>query len=86
MKRWIGICLLAGLLCGCGAEQTMETVQDEWMVPAMAQPREISVRLPEELWAPALEQDDRRLFMSQGYEIMLETLGGAGQGSGQECR
>ena len=74
MKRWIGICLLAGLLCGCGAEQTMETVQDEWMVPAMAQPREISVRLPEELWAPALEQDDRRLFMGQGYEILLETL------------
>ena len=74
MKRWIGICLLAFLLCGCRAEETMETVSDEWMVPAMAQPREISVRLPEDTVAPVLEQDGRRLYMGLDYEIMVETL------------
>lgn len=74
MKQWIGICLMAILLCGCHAEETVETVSDEWMVPAMAQPREISVRLPEDTVMPVLEQDGRRLHMGQGYEIMLETM------------
>ena len=74
MKYWIGICLMAVLLSGCRAEQTLETVNDEWLVPAMAQPRELSVRLPEDTVLPVLEQDDRRLYMGQGYEIMLETL------------
>lgn len=74
MKRWIGICVLALLLCGCRAEETLETVSDECLVPAMAKPREISVHLPEDAVTPVLEQDDRRLFMGQGYEIMLETL------------
>ena len=74
MKRWIGICLLAFLLCGCRAEETLETVSDEWMVPAMAQPREISVRLPEDTVAPVLEQDGRRLYMGLDYEFMVETL------------
>ena len=74
MKCWIEICLLAVLLSGCGAEETWETVGDEWVVPAMAQPREISVRLPEDTVLPVLEQDGRRLYMAPGYEIMLETL------------
>lgn len=74
MKRWMGICLLAFLLCGCGAEETMETVHDEWVIPAMAQPREISVRFPEDTLAPVLEQDSCRLYMGLDYEIMIETL------------
>ena len=52
----------------------METVSDEWMVSAMAQPREISVRLPEDTVVPVLERAGRRLYMGQDYEIMLETL------------
>ena len=73
MKRWLWIVVLAVSLCGCGAEQTLETVSDEWMVPAMAQPREVSLRLPEDLVLPVLEQEGRRLYMGQDYEIMLET-------------
>ena len=74
MKRWLWMMVLAVLLCGCKAEETLETVSDEWMVPAMAQPREISVRLPENTVLPVMEQDGRRLYMGQDYEIMLETL------------
>ncbi len=74
MKRWIWILLPVLLLCGCQAEETLETVNDEWMVPVMAQPRAVSVELPEDALSPVLEQDDRRLYMGQGYEIMLETL------------
>ena len=74
MKKFIWMVLLAALLTGCTAEETLETVSDEWVVPVMAQPREVSVRLPEDTVAPVLEQDGRRLYMGRDYEIMLETL------------
>ena len=74
MKRWLCCLLPVFLLCGCGAEETLETVADEWMVPAMAQPREISLRLPENLVMPVLEQDGRKLYLGEDYEIAVETL------------
>jgi len=74
VKKLIWMALLAALLTGCTAEETLETVNDEWIVPAMAQPREISVRLPDSALAPVLEQDGRRLYMGQNYEIMVETM------------
>ena len=74
MKRWGCICLLVILLSGCKAEETLETVSDEWIVPVMAKPREISVRMPEDLLLPVLEQEGRQLYMGPNYEIMLETM------------
>lgn len=73
MKRWIWILLLSIGLSGCGAEDTLETVADEWLVPVMAQPREIAVRLPDNALAPVLEADSSQLYMADGYELMLET-------------
>ncbi len=74
MKRWLWILLPVLLLCGCRTEETMETVSDEWLVPVMAQPREISVRLPENTVMPVLEQGDSRMYLGENYEIMVETL------------
>ena len=74
MKKLVWMVLMVCLLTGCAAEQTMETVNDEILVPVMAQPREISVRLPEGALAPVLEQDGRQLYMGKDYEIMLETM------------
>lgn len=74
MKILVWMVLLAALLTGCRAEETLETVDDEWVVPVMAQPREISVRLPEDALAPVLEQENKQLYMGLDYEIMLETL------------
>jgi len=73
LKRCVYALLLAAFLCGCHAEETLETVSDEWMVPVMARPKEISVRLPENAMVPVLEQEDSQLFMGDGYELMLET-------------
>ena len=74
MKRWLCCLLPVLLLCGCGAEETLETVADEWMVPAMAQPREVALRLPEDLAMPVLEEADRRMYLGEDYEIMVETM------------
>jgi len=75
MKRCLWLLLLAGILCGCGVEETLETVSDEWIVPVMAQPRDVSVQLPEDALLPVLEQDGRKLYMGESYEIVLETVG-----------
>ena len=73
-KIWC-IVLSLLLLCGCAARETFETVADELVQPVMAQPGEITVRLPENAVAPVLESDKRQLYMSETYEIVIETLG-----------
>lgn len=74
MKRWLCCLLPVLMLCGCGAEETLETVADEWMVPAMAQPREVTLRLPEDLTMPVLEEADRKMYLGEDYEILVETM------------
>lgn len=66
--------VLALLLCGCGAEETFETIADEPVQEVMAKPREISVRLPDNAVAPVLESDERQVYMSDDYEIVIETM------------
>ncbi len=72
MKQCVYILLAVFLLCGCRAEETLETVADEWLVPVMAQPREIDLRLPDNVLMPVLEQDSRQLYIAEGYELMLD--------------
>lgn len=74
LKKCCFVILLAFALCGCAAKETFETVSDEIIAPVMAQPREVSVRLPENAVSPVLETDTRQVYMSDGYEIVIETL------------
>lgn len=68
--------MMALLLCGCGAEETWETISDEPAVAVMAQPREIMVELPGEAALPAMETEGQRLYISEDYEICVQTLNG----------
>lgn len=70
------LALLAALLCGCSSQEVYETVADEQLVPVMAQPGQITVRLPGEAALPVMENDSGRLYLCQGYEIALQTLTG----------
>ena len=74
-KLWI-LLALASLLCGCAAEETLETVSDDIIQPVMAQPGEISVRLPDNAVAPVLESDSEQVYLSEDYEIIVETVSG----------
>ena len=74
MKKWLVMVLLALGLSGCGSEEVMETVADEWVVPVMAQPMQIEVSLPGEAAMPVSETDAGRLYLCQDYEIALQTL------------
>ena len=70
----IMILILTFLLCGCGKQETFETVSDELLQPAMASPREFTVRLPDNAVAPVMENETEQVYMSEDYEIVIETL------------
>jgi len=72
-KGWIVLTMVL-LLSGCGAEETFETVSDVQALPVMAQPKQISVRLPDNGIVPVLEMDDRQVYLSEEYEIVMETV------------
>ena len=74
MKKYLWMLLPVLLLCGCRAEETMETISDEILLPVMAQPRDISVELPGEAALPVVENDAGRLYLCDEYEIVLQTL------------
>ena len=74
MKKIAMALLLALLLSGCGAEETLETVADDIpLQPVMAEPAEISVRLPDNAVSPVLESDTEQVYLSEDYEIAIET-------------
>lgn len=66
--------LMTILLCGCTAQETFETISDEPVRSVMVQPREISVRLPDNAVAPVLEGETEQVYMCEDYEIVIETL------------
>lgn len=74
-KIWIILAAMV-LLCGCGAEETVETVADEWVEPVAAAPREIVLELPGETSAFAMESDTGRQYLGDGYEITVQTMAG----------
>lgn len=74
MKRCLLLLFFAGMLCGCGAAQTAETVADEWVVPVMAVPKEIILTLPGEASVCAVESGSGRLYIGDGYEVAVQTL------------
>ena len=74
MKKAVCVLLIALLMTGCGARETYETVADVPAVPAMAAPREISVRLPEDAVAPVLDGEGEQVYLCDDYEILVEIL------------
>ncbi len=76
MKLYVWILLTGIFLGGCAAEETFETVSDVPVLSDMAQPGNISVSLPGEDAFPVVENDQSRIYLSEAYEIMLQTLPG----------
>ena len=74
MKKWIALLGILTFLSGCAAQETLETVSDEILVPVMASPAHIRVELPGEAALPVVENDDGRIYLCEDYEILLQTM------------
>ena len=76
MKKMLLIVLTALVLAGCSQAPAAETVADVLEEPVLAQPREVRLELPGETVACAMESDSGRLYLGDGYEVMVQTLPG----------
>lgn len=74
MRKLIWIAVLGILLAGCAGEPVLETITDTLDVPAMARPREISVKLPGEASLPAVESDVGRIYTCADYDLAIQTM------------
>lgn len=76
-KCWI-IALALILLTGCGAQQTFETVTDDYAVSAAAPACKIGLSLPEEAAQTALHsQQEGSLYFCEDYTVAVQTLDGS---------
>lgn len=74
MKKNVVFLLISLVFSGCAAEDTFETVADEWVQSAAAPMREIILILPEEAATPVSETENSLLYQCDGYEILVQTL------------
>ena len=74
MKKYLVLLMIAALLTACAARDTFETVSDEQLMPVMAQPKHISVSLPGETSLPVMENDNGRVYVTNDYEILIQTM------------
>ena len=63
MKKGILLVLLAVFLVGCGAQETIETVDDIIPVEPVASPQQFFVSLPDEAAAPTFQDDSQELYV-----------------------
>ena len=68
MKKIIVMLMMSLLLSGCGAKETLETVADDIpLQPVLAEPAQISVRLPDNAVSPVLESDTEQVYLCEDY-------------------
>lgn len=74
MKKLSWLLILTLLLCGCSAQETLETVTDELLISTMAPQKELSVKLPATAAKSALAAEDgAQLYFCDGYVLTLQT-------------
>lgn len=75
VKRLYCCLLLSLLLCGCGAEPTLETVEDIIPVEAAAIPQQIYIPMPEEASSPTFQDDTgMEVYLCRGYTVAKQIL------------
>ena len=70
MRKILAVLMIAGLLCGCGTQETFETVEDLIPVEPVASPQQFYISLPEEAVSPTFqEKNGAELYVCSGYTI-----------------
>ena len=70
MKKVLTVLMIAALLCGCGAQETFETVEDLIPVEPVVSPQQFYISLPEEAVSPTFSDDgSAELYVCSGYTI-----------------
>ena len=76
MRILLVILLSAVYLSGCGAVQTLETVDDINAVPVLAEASEVGLNLTNEESATILDTADGKMYLFDEYSVTVQTLEG----------
>ena len=76
MKKYGWILILGLLLGACSGQETFETISDVAVVSVEPQQKRITAELPGELALPVMEKGSDRLYLSDDYEIAVQTMEG----------
>lgn len=75
MKKLLMIFAAALLLCGCGAQETFETLGDVY-APQENPARKVEVQLPENALSQTISGTEGKLYLCEGYTVAVQTLPG----------
>ena len=60
---------------GCAAQETFETVNDEYVESAMVSMQQVVLKLPEDAAVPVLENETAgKLYLCDGYTLSVQTM------------
>lgn len=76
MKKWCVLLVMALFLSGCAAVPTFETVTDVIVTEDPAQPREVTLELPDDASTLTMENEQGTLYLCDDYEITVQTVWG----------
>lgn len=75
MKWWICVLGIGLLLSGCGAEETFETVGDEFAAQVMVSAGKMEVALPPEAMVLAMNEDlQGSVYLCPRYTVTMQTF------------
>lgn len=74
MKKCCLILIAVLMLSGCGAQETLETVADEYVQSVAAEQRGILLTIPEEAGAQMLQSETGTLYLCDGYEVTVQIM------------
>lgn len=76
MKHFILLACLMGLLCGCTAVPTFETVNDFYEQGDTGEPASVEYTIPQEEEIQVIRSDSGCIYLCDGYEVAVEILPG----------
>ena len=66
---------MALLLSGCAAQETFETLSDDYDISAMAQMQQLQLTLPEDAAVTTMENDETgKIYLCDGYSVAVQTM------------
>ena len=75
MKKFVALTLLMMLLTGCGAQQTLETISDDYVQAVSAPLWQMVLDVPQDASVTVLQGEDRgKLYLCQDYTITVLTF------------
>lgn len=73
-KCWI-LAVLMLLLTGCGVQETLETLSDDYIQPVSAAVWQMILDVPEDATVTVLQGEDAgKLYLCDGYSVTVQTM------------